>query len=167
MNNVLTPITVSLVMTAKALASPVTIEEDVERRKSKSALSSPIYFNNLEETQINKIKSFQRLSANWDGHNGVKPSIQVMNNAVHFLYTIPKSYRNLLSEESIVPTPYGTIVFDWYNEKEELISIEIGEEKLGFFTELPKAKNPFSNNLPIFNYYLPKEISVIFQQLYS
>lgn len=144
-----------------AMAKPVSIGDREEQAKydvaslSDYALpvksASEIYILGI----LDKIKSFEFLDENWDGFGAVAPERGVVNNTIAFISALPQTITSRIKMENLVPTPYGTLVIDMAI-KDELISIEVGENKIGFFSEFEdgadiKLKEKLFNqdNLPI------------------
>jgi hypothetical protein len=86
---------------------------------------------------------------NDDGGFGEKPSDDVIKNTIKFFDTVPTYYKKILDpEDCITATSYGTITIDWYFKK-NFISVEIGNTKIGWFSELPDGSNSSSNGILI------------------
>lgn len=62
-------------------------------------------------------------------------------------------------------TPYGTVVLDFQNLKKDFISVEIGKEKIGFFTEFISGPNYRSEGIKIGIDEIPREIVPAFKGL--
>jgi hypothetical protein len=103
-----------------------------------------------------KIEYISNLKQNWDGFGADTPSKSAIFNSLKFLTKVPEIVKSNLSKDDITPTPYGTIVFDFYNNL-DTISIEIGDKQIGFFTDFHESSNISiestfynpENNLPI------------------
>ena len=90
------------------------------------------------------------LSDGWAGVDSIAPSGMVVSNTVKFLMFFPKSLTGHLSQESFTPTPYGTIVVDWYNE-EDCFSLEVGTKKVGWFLNLDAKFVECSEGVPFYD----------------
>lgn len=101
---------------------------------------APIKTNPLLDIQ-NKIFSFKTLPDNWDGMGAIAPNASTINNSISFLYSLPESTYESLNQDNIVATPYGTIVLD-IERNSNLVSVEVGETKVGFFTDFVDGCNP-------------------------
>lgn len=87
------------------------------------------------------IKNKRALPNNWDGFGAVAVNKSVQNNAREFLTKLDYLFLDCLEEEDMYSTPYGTVVLDFQNEK-GMVSVEVGESKIGFFTDFTdKALN--------------------------
>lgn len=95
----------------------------------------------------NRISEISHLSYNWNGEGAVVPSERVLKNAFKFLDCILiLGYTNYVKPEDIVPTPYGTIDMD-FETGQGLVSIEIGKDQIGFFTEFGTKEDVFSDGI--------------------
>jgi len=82
-----------------------------------------------------------------DGGIAHGPSDAVIANAISFVKGLPAYYQKIIDPvECITATGHGTITFDWYYRK-NLVSVEIGTTKIGWFTELPDGSNPSCNGI--------------------
>lgn len=82
---------------------------------------------------VGDIIEFSQLENNWDGYGGIPPLMDTIVNTLEVLNVIPLKYFDII--DYIAPTPYGTITIDFLDKDENLISIEIGKDELGYFTE--------------------------------
>jgi hypothetical protein len=105
------------------------------------------------------------LNDNWDGNGSVAPDAIVFDNAKKFLSELPLSILNELTSSKIVPTPYGTLVFDW-EKGFNLVSIEIGNNEIGFFTDFIDGQNAASDGIPINENHFPSALLPAFKKLF-
>ncbi len=132
------------------------------------------FFNKttIEKINVNSndneylLKNVKSLKSNWDGNGGVPPDHTVIANANAFISILPLSIANELNENKIIPTPYGTLVFDW-EKNSNLISVEIGENEIGFFTEFSDEKNIASEGILFNKNSLPLDLAKAFKKLYQ
>ncbi len=113
-----------------------------------------------------RIYSFFSLNNNWDGYGGVKPQESVLNNCIYFLKKLPKKYLQDLTKDDVSLTPYGTIVLDW-ETSEKLLSIEIGEDSIGYFIEASSNEKLSSEGIKYFKNEVPSELAFAFSKFYS
>ena len=112
----------------------------------------------------NRISEISHLNQNWNGDGAVIPSEQVIKNAFKFLDCILiHDYTNYLKPEDIVPTPYGTIDMD-FETGQGLVSVEIGKEQIGFFTDFVIKEDVFSDGIQTDFRSIP---SILQQALYN
>jgi hypothetical protein len=123
-------------------------EEEFSEEISSQILDLPIKFKHLELLS-SKLDYLLNLEDNWDNCGGLAISEEVFLNAYQFLKTIPKKYQDKISPDNITPSSYGTICIDWFNLHNELLSLEIGKTKIGFFTDFISKKNIVQDNIVI------------------
>lgn len=104
------------------------------------------------------------LRPDWNGDGADVPSEQTFFNANRFIERLPDDILQNLPEENINLTPYGTIIFDFENESGELVSVEVGKEKIGFFTEFISGENIESSGEKIGVNEVPKAILPAFEK---
>lgn len=114
----------------------------------------------------NKLKSFANLIYNWDGYNAIPTNGKVVVNTMQFFKSIPKILQEKILIDHITPTPYGTITLEWTNN-ESFVSIEIGENKIGFFSELPNGTAPQLESKNFNPNLIPDELVAAFEELYK
>lgn len=122
--------------------------------------------SNIRIDIVNRINSFSTLAENWDGYGASAPSANVINKATSFFNSLPRPYKQILNVEDIYPSTYGTIILEWYN-KEHFISIEIGETKFGFFSEVKSGSNPFHKGIEYSENIIDERIISVFEQLFN
>lgn len=99
-----------------------------------------VNFNKREV--IEKILSFKSLVNNWDGYKALPLEIESASNAIYLI--------NLLEDDLIgsiddfYPNPHGTISFEWANDLNEKVYLEIGNKLFSYFAK-------FNSSEPIFN----------------
>lgn len=81
-----------------------------------------------------EIISYSKHEAGWDGPDSVSIDVLTRVNAINFLKQI-RDRILLVSEDYIYPTGDGTIVIDFQNDSDDLVSVEFGETSIGFFTQ--------------------------------
>lgn len=95
----------------------------------------------------NKICELSQLEDNWDGYGASNLSETVIKNAYKFIDAARLIGYCPSSSDDVTPTPYGTIVLD-YSSNTGVVSVEIGESKIGFFTDFSDGKNHYSKGIP-------------------
>jgi hypothetical protein len=123
----------------------------------------------LDQTQttksvIDRLWSLAKLKENWDGYGASPINQNAILNSISFLDLIPTSFNKMIDEDTITPTPYGTIVFDWENDK-GILSVEIGNTTMGFFTDFKSEPNIRINSTPYTKNELPIELEAAFKIL--
>jgi hypothetical protein len=118
---------------------------------------SPTVGRDLAEHLKSRISKINKLGDNWDGYGAIRPNKKTINQANAFLSGLHLSILQYLNEEDISPTPYGTIVMDFYRGNNRL-SIEFGESKIGFFSEFVNNQNVESEGVKFDRTKLPNEL---------
>ena len=88
-----------------------------------------------------KLHTIACLDENWDGYDAVVPSEQTIRNSFSFVETAFKEGFTQLDPEDVYPTLYGSVVLDFETEQTGLVSVEIGKEQIGFFTDFKNKPN--------------------------
>lgn len=112
----------------------------------------------------NRISEISLLEENWDGYGATVPSVKVIKNAYKFIDALIKENFDL-KPDAITPTPYGSIVLD-IESKLGLVSIEIGSEKVGYFTEYIEVIDVASDGINTDFRSVPDEIIYALEKLY-
>lgn len=129
----------------------------------------PVEFEtNPLEIILKCLFEIKKLSGNWDGVGGMRISDQVIKNTILFLIQIPKRLLKNLDEDSITPTPHGTIVIDWYSRDEKSnVSVEMGQLNIGFFLKKNGEFIDYSEGLKFNDYDVPEQIVKAFKSVFS
>ena len=97
------------------------------------------------DSQLQKIKArlhtIACLDENWDGYDATVPSEQTIRNSFKFVESAFKEGFTQLEPADVYPTPYGSIVIEFKTEQTGLVSVEIGQEQIGFFTDFKNKPN--------------------------
>lgn len=141
------PIAVNLyvatqLMAIEALTKPVAVNDgssiyDYQRFSDyglRVDYESPVQYD-AKHSIKSRILSLSILRNNWDGYGGAAPLPEVIGNAIKFVTSIHDFYLSHLDIEDVMPTPHGTINFDWYHE-DDYICVEIGKNNIGYFSEI-------------------------------
>lgn len=100
----------------------------------------PIIYNSLTQ----RLSEIISLNENWDGYNAIVPDIASYSTAIDFIKKLSSKFLSYLQDDDIVPTPYGSIVLD-FTKGDNVVSVEIAENKIGFFTDFQNTKNSESD----------------------
>jgi hypothetical protein len=128
-------------------------------------LTEPVQFHTIEDLEM-RINSFLALQDNWDGYGAAAPEEATITNAIKFIQSLPTSIIENVEEDEINASPYGTLVVDFRNSKEELVSVEIGKNQIGFFSELESGKDLSSNGIIFNENNLPEALIVALKELF-
>jgi hypothetical protein len=81
-----------------------------------------------------EITSYSKHEAGWDGEGSVPINVITRASAIDFLKEIRDKVL-LIDEDYIYPTGDGTIVIDFQNDLDDLVSVEISGDSIGFFLQ--------------------------------
>ena len=97
---------------------------------------------------IKEIVSFVSLNHSWDGHGALPLEVESAANAIVFTNQLSD---NVLLDKLVhlYPNPHGTISFDWENESDEIISLEIGNSSFSYYTRFKLRKPEQFENVPV------------------
>jgi hypothetical protein len=108
------------------------------------------FVNNPLMSTLSKVNEYISLNENWDGYNSAPVTPQSGQNAVNFVICLNDVILEKVSD--IFPNPHGTITFEWVNNLQEKISLEIGSNSYSYFVthlnnppKLIDGKDIFSN----------------------
>lgn len=91
----------------------------------------------------NRISEIDHLSDNWDGYDAIAPSQLVIKNSFKFIDSLVKAGIDNIEPDDIYPMTYGSVVIE-LNNGNGMISIEIGQHSIGFFTDFVRHENIYS-----------------------
>ncbi|MCE7042011.1 hypothetical protein [Dyadobacter sp. CY312] len=103
---------------------------------------------------IKEIISFVSLNHSWDGYEAVPLEVESAANAI--MLTNQLSDNVLLDKlTNLYPNPHGTISFEWENESNEILSLEVGNTSFSYYVQFNSAETQQFDNISI----MPTEIS--------
>ena len=150
---------------------PIAIEHIIFTQSSASPNYASAYDFLKEQTATailpsvkNKISKFMMLEDNWDGYGASYLSETVAKNAYKFIDAARCLGYCPVTADDVALTPYGTIVID-YSSSFGLVSVEIGKEKIGFFTDFEEGHNHYSQGIPTSFRVVPQRIKVNLSRL--
>lgn len=106
------------------------------------------------------VASFHTIRDNWDGEGAKAPSSTTINNALRFLSLLEEKKLSFPAYEDVQIMPYGSIVFD-VNTVRGLISIEIGQTKMGYFTDFNEGDNYGSEGVSFIEGKMPEDLALL------
>lgn len=116
--------------------------------------------NKLDELNFSKkeiikdILSFKTLKNNWDGYDAIPLEIQSAANSVYLLDRIDEKLIGRIND--FYPNTHGTISFEWINELDEKLVLEIGNETFSYFVKFNSSEPKFFNYLELNNENIKK-----------
>lgn len=119
----------------------------------------PVIFDSL----THRVSELMCLDPNWDGYGAVVPDLATYTTVLDFIQKIDRETLSYLNNDDIVPTPYGTIVLD-FSKGENLVSVEIGEDRVGFFTDFVDGDNSELDG-DVWRNMIPEKLTYALKQL--
>lgn len=80
-----------------------------------------------------ELQSFTILPDNWDGYEAIAVLEKCANNATLLISKIPEEYITKI--DSFYPNPNGTITFEWENNLNKTLSLEVGKDTMSYYVE--------------------------------
>jgi hypothetical protein len=170
---ILAPISTNTIPTFMLDPTPVEYRICVSCRKEemsndqKTFICLTDYAMTSQRTALkNRISELDNLCDNWDMHDAVAPSKEVIKNAYRLLDIVINGGYVAIKAEDIIPTPYGSIVMDFTNER-GLVSVEVGKTEIGFFTEFTEGNDFASDGIETDFRSIPDVLKKVFDILYD
>lgn len=93
---------------------------------------------------IKEILSFKALNNNWNGYGAYPLEIESATNSIVLIDLIGESLFSMVKE--FYPNPNGTISFEWTNNSNEILSLEVGNKSMSYYLDLSSKETLFCNN---------------------
>jgi len=156
-NIIYSPVAVSIFVASQVmlaqLSEPVSLSggwlETENISNSQQDYCTPVEYDVIESFKT-RLLAISKLQGNWDGYGAVEPLAEVVNNALAFVDAIPEYFLSHLDSEDVMPTPHGTINFDWYYG-DDYLCVEIGKSNIGYFSEIDGRKIATKANTRVTN----------------
>jgi hypothetical protein len=104
-------------------------------------------FKYSKDDIVNEVISFRSLTEKWDGYSAIPLEVKSASNALNFIDKVGVDFfRNL---DDFYPNPNGTISFEWKNDSNEGINLEIGNKVCSYYVALNSQDPLFFNNVKI------------------
>ena len=87
------------------------------------------------ENIIKKIDKIATLENKWNNLKTPKISSEIIRNYLQIINALSPSILYYLDSENIYPTKFGTIILDWEFNNNNLLSLEIAKNSVGYFME--------------------------------
>lgn len=98
---------------------------------------------NSKYSIIESILSFKSLHNNWDGFNSIPLEIKSASNAIKLLDLIGDDSTSCVKD--FYPNPNGTITFEWYNDQNETVFLEVGNTTFSYYVEYNSIETKYFN----------------------
>lgn len=102
--------------------------------KNKFFLNKDVKEN--EKCIIDSIKSISALGNNCNNFGTPKINSEIIVNALKIIQSLPPSILYYLVPENVYPTKMGTIIMDWEINQDNILSLEIAKNSIGYFVEM-------------------------------
>lgn len=100
--------------------------------------------NNINKSHlIENILSFKSLNNNWDGFGAIPLEVKSTTNALMLLDLVGEEV--FCSVKDFYPNPNGTITFEWNNEQDESIFLEVGNNTFSYYVSLSSIETKYFN----------------------
>ncbi len=106
------------------------------------------------------------LRENWDGYGALPIDKKAIENTEKLLKCLPIQAKMALHFENLVPASHGTVNLEW-SVGDYFVSLEIGNEEIAFFSELPDGTKPFLDSVDFSYSSLPREFLAALNKLFS
>ncbi len=103
---------------------------------------------------IKNILSFKSLNNNWDGYNAIPLEIESAGNAIFLVNELGE--KNIEKIDDFYPNTHGTLTFEWINELNEKLFVEVGNDKFSFFVKYNNSAPQFFNDMELNNENIKK-----------
>lgn len=110
-------------------------------------INSILKNNYTKKGIIKEILSFKSLTNNWDGYGSIPLEVEASSNALYIINELDDNTIASLSE--IFPNPNGTVSLTWENINDEILSLEIGNNTMSYFSSLLNKETLYFNNVKI------------------
>ena len=150
-----------------ALSHIVSKQSDIDQDTFKLyQFLQPVELNPIKETLFT-LDSFKKAGDNWDGYNAKKPEERTVENAKLFIQLLPLNFQKSLFSDELSLTPYGTVILDWKARNDNHLSVEIGLNAIGYFSETDDNEDPFSESIDFSGQEVPLEVLEVFEKVFQ
>lgn len=99
-------------------------------------LKETYHFSGLINNEKSDFLKKQILDFFHSADENIKISADVLTQCYSFIDNLYPSVLEQLEIDDVYSTPYGTVVFDWEKDVDNVFSLEIGAKELGYFIEV-------------------------------
>lgn len=111
-----------------------------------------------------EINSYKNLQDGWDGFDSTAPTEETINNTLGLVDSLGDLLQ-VINEDYIYPTWDGTIVIDFQNDYDDLVSVEIGSNSIGYFFQTEDHISVVDNYKVNENGYLSDKLKSIIKEV--
>ena len=136
--------------------NPVSVQEsDVEL--SSAFMSIPKSNDQWFDNALEGMERVASLPDNWDGYGASRVSEGVLANANTFLSNLNCLVAGNWNSLEITASPYGTVICDFMT-KNGLVSVELSESKIGYFTDFVDGQNFATDGIDFIGNAIPQTL---------
>ncbi|ALU75172.1 hypothetical protein AUW17_07810 [Tenacibaculum dicentrarchi] len=109
-------------------------------------------FNKVRTTKkevTQNILSFKSLINNWDGYKALPLEVESAGNTIYLINFLEDNIIENIDD--FYPNPHGTISFEWINNFNEKVYLEVGNKSFSYFVKFNSSEPLFFDNLEISN----------------
>ena len=92
---------------------------------------------------IESILSFKSLNDNWDGFKAIPLEVKCATNAILLLDLVGDDA--FCTVKDFYPNPNGTITFEWYNQEDESVFLEVGNNTFSYYVSFNSIETKYFN----------------------
>jgi len=118
----------------------------------------------LKERIHTEINSYANLNDGWDGVDSYAPTDETINNTIGLVDSLGDLIQ-LIDEDYIYPTFDGMIVIDFQNDNDDLVSVEIGHNTVGYFFQTEGHVSVVDNYKVTERGYLSDKLKTIIKEV--
>ncbi len=96
---------------------------------------------------VHNVLSFKSLINNWDGYRALPLEIESASNTIYLINLLDEKIVG--SIDDMYPNPHGTISFEWVNNLNEKVYLEVGNESFSYFVKFNSSEPLFFDNLDV------------------
>jgi hypothetical protein len=93
---------------------------------------------------VRKILAFKSLNNSWDGYGSLPLEIESASNSIRLIDLIGEDI--FCTVDKFYPNPNGTITFEWINNQDENIFVEVGNSSFSYFVKLASSQPKYFDN---------------------
>lgn len=93
------------------------------------------HIDGVEKSIKREIMDISKLDDNWNGFGTSQINSEVINNALNIVSLLRPTVLCHLSADNVYPSKFGTIIMEWDFGNDNIFSLEIAKQSIGYFTE--------------------------------
>ncbi len=101
-----------------------------------------------------KVDEISHYKSNWDGDGADAPNKDAVENAYNMIMALGDAEASYLDSECIYASSYGSVILD-FETKRGIVSAEIGDKSMGFYTDFTEGDNYAAEGIALENDRVP------------